>query len=215
MTPLRTLGATAIALAGLLVATFAASAAPATANVWLNVRTGPGLHFPVVDTLRPGQLVDASSCTRGWCRITQAGPHGWASANYLTFRAGPRHPHNPRPDFPDWPRFPDPPGFPDFPSFPDRPGFPGFPGGGGHFSEVCVYDGANFSGRERCVRPGQRHPALGRVWNDRISSVRIRGNARIELCRNRNYRGFCRTVTRSEPYLGRFLNNQVSSARVF
>ncbi len=66
----------------------AALATEATATTALNVRTGPGAGFPVVDTLTPGEVVDVTECqSNGWCYITHPGPDGWVSSTYLT--AGP------------------------------------------------------------------------------------------------------------------------------
>lgn len=55
----------------------------ATASV--NVRTGPGTQYRVVDTLYPGENVNIETCrSNGWCRITHTGPDGWVSARYLS-----------------------------------------------------------------------------------------------------------------------------------
>jgi len=61
---------------------FAAEAAATTA---LNVRTGPGTEFAVIDTLFTGERVDATECqTNGWCFISHdGGPDGWVSGRYL------------------------------------------------------------------------------------------------------------------------------------
>lgn len=59
-----------------------ASAAVATASV--NVRTGPGTNYRVIDTLRPGEYVAITGQSGGWCRVNQSGPNGWVSCAYLT-----------------------------------------------------------------------------------------------------------------------------------
>jgi uncharacterized protein YraI len=59
-------------------------AAPAEATASVNVRSGPGTSYRVVDTLRPGQRVDVSECSSsGWCLVEKSGPDGWVSRNYL------------------------------------------------------------------------------------------------------------------------------------
>ena len=59
----------------------------ATASV--NVRTGPGTQYRVVDTLYPGEQVNIETCrSNGWCRITHSGPDGWVSARYLSNDGG-------------------------------------------------------------------------------------------------------------------------------
>lgn len=69
-------------LAGLGFAT-PAEADQATASV--NVRTGPGTQYRVVDTLYPGETVNISTCrSNGWCLVEHNGPDGWVSARYLS-----------------------------------------------------------------------------------------------------------------------------------
>lgn len=109
--------AAGLSAAVLLVSVGVASAAVATASV--NVRTGPGTGYRVVDTLRPGQQVAVVDQRAGWCAVQQAGPNGWVSCAYLAnsvryrdYRDGPNvslsfgigvRPDRPRrPPQPDW-----------------------------------------------------------------------------------------------------------------
>lgn len=113
-------------LAGLtLLATVGtALAAPAVATGNVNVRTGPGTGYGVVDTLRRGEPVDVRQCQGSWCYVQKSGPDGWVSSSYLSRGGGwdddddhynprpPRPPHwdNPPPRPPHWnPRPPRPP----------------------------------------------------------------------------------------------------------
>lgn len=73
--------AAGLGAAVLLVSAGVASAAVATASV--NVRTGPGTGYRVIDTLRPGQQVAIVDQAGGWCAIRQSGPNGWVSCAYL------------------------------------------------------------------------------------------------------------------------------------
>jgi uncharacterized protein YgiM (DUF1202 family) len=74
------IAATATAI---LIGTSAASAAQATGSV--NVRSGPGTNFGVVDVLSPGETVNVGECrSSGFCYITHSGPDGWVSSRYLT-----------------------------------------------------------------------------------------------------------------------------------
>lgn len=68
---------------GLLLSAGAALADPAQATAAVNVRSGPGTGYGVVDTLYPGESVDVGNCQGGWCYIQHNGPAGWVSANYL------------------------------------------------------------------------------------------------------------------------------------
>jgi len=73
----------------LLFAALAFSALPlpvladATALTTLNVRSGPGAGYRVVDVLHRGEVVDVSGCRPGWCFVHTRHAEGWASAGYL------------------------------------------------------------------------------------------------------------------------------------
>ncbi|MBD8063976.1 SH3 domain-containing protein [Devosia sp. PTR5] len=138
----RKLIATGLAGLAMIATTAAASAAPAYATSNVNVRTGPGTGYAVIDALRRGEQVDVQYCRGSWCFVQKRGPDGWVSASYLD-RGGrpgwndhdgwnrpphwdPRPPrwdhHPPRP--PHWdPRPPRPPhhGYPR-PPYPTQPG---------------------------------------------------------------------------------------------
>jgi len=58
-----------------------ALAATATANV--NVRSGPSTGYGVIDVLSPGDRVDVTGQSNGWCEISMPGPNGWVSCSYL------------------------------------------------------------------------------------------------------------------------------------
>jgi len=55
----------------------------AVAATTLNVRSGPGTNYPVVDVLNRGQSVRMSDCRGGWCFVEHRGRNGWASQRYL------------------------------------------------------------------------------------------------------------------------------------
>ena len=73
-----------------LISTFAATmatqafAVDASATTALNVRTGPGTGYTIVDALYSGEVVEVTGCQNGWCSISHSGPDGWVSANYLS-----------------------------------------------------------------------------------------------------------------------------------
>ena len=60
----------------------AALAAVATSSV--NVRSGPGTGYGVVDRLSPGEYVNVNGRAGGWCAVSKPGPDGWVSCAYLT-----------------------------------------------------------------------------------------------------------------------------------
>ena len=56
----------ALAAGALMLSAGAASAAVVTND--LNLRSGPGTNYQVVDTMPAGARVNVLSCTGGWCR---------------------------------------------------------------------------------------------------------------------------------------------------
>jgi hypothetical protein len=77
---LITLGVAAFALACSTVGAFAATAY-ATSNV--NVRSGPGGGYEVVDNLRRGERVQIDRCRGSWCYVFSRATEGWVASNYL------------------------------------------------------------------------------------------------------------------------------------
>src|SRR4030095_9088104 len=56
-------------------------------------------------------------------------------------------------------------------------------------SHVCFFEDINFRGRYECFDPGDEIADLGRraSWNDRISSIRVYGVARVTVYRDINF----------------------------
>jgi uncharacterized protein YraI len=59
----------------------AANAAVVTGD--LNLRSGPGTGYNVIDTMPAGSRVDILGCTGSWCEVAFGGMTGYASASYL------------------------------------------------------------------------------------------------------------------------------------
>ena len=78
----RTLAAIGFAAVAFAV-TAPAQAAPGVVTGNVNVRTGPGVGYPAVDTVLYGEGVDIAQCKRGWCYISHRGADGWVSQKYL------------------------------------------------------------------------------------------------------------------------------------
>lgn len=104
-----------LAGAALLLSAGAALAYPGVATGSVNVRTGPGVGYPVIDQLYPGERVDIGSCGYGWCYVRHSGPDGYVSARFLSpsyrsppiYRAPPVYrPYYPPPYYPPYPRYP-------------------------------------------------------------------------------------------------------------
>ncbi len=199
------------------MAPLSGAADEAVATTHLNVRTGPGTSFAIVDTLFPGEVVDMSECqSSGWCFITHDGPDGWVSSRFLT-GAPSEGPLAGDCRFElritgDGPEFSIVCGDGTAPASDDGGG-----GGGAVVptgDQACFYDLPNFTGESFC-RGVTTLNNLPPAANDRITSVRLSGNARVRLCQDPGLGGFCRNVMSSEGQLGGLLNNQVSSLQVF
>ncbi|WP_052153660.1 SH3 domain-containing protein, partial [Devosia sp. LC5] len=99
-----------LAAFAVLATATAAMAAPAYATSNVNVRSGPGTGYGVVDTLRRGEQVDVQQCRGSWCYVEKRGPDGWVSANYLSAGGWDNGWNRPPPPPPTWnPRPPRPP----------------------------------------------------------------------------------------------------------
>lgn len=174
-----------------------------------NVRSGPGSSYSVVDTLHDGEVVEVVECNGAetWCRIKHPGPDGWVSRSLLD-AADPGDDEGSDIEFGMTIPLP----------------------GGGSISfgtpgyeapeqtlpkQVCVYDLANYAGSSICVQDGMSSNAIAGFWNDRVTSLRVFGGARIRLCQNNNFGGFCNVFATDVPKLGVPLNNKASSYQVW
>ncbi|MBY4894964.1 SH3 domain-containing protein [Rhodobacteraceae bacterium N5(2021)] len=199
----------------------AAVAENAVATTHLNVRSGPGTGFSVVDTLTPGEVVDMTECQpNGWCYVTHSGPDGWVSSSYLTAPSGAGVPGagcsfqlTIGPGGPEFsivcPGGVDALPIPAADDDEDEAG-PVVPTG----NQACFYDLPNFTGGSFC-RGVTRIDNLPPAANDRITSVQLSGDARVRLCVDPFMSGFCRNVNASEGQLGAIMNNEVSSLQVY
>lgn len=80
----------AVGIGGAVTLLSAGAALAAVATSSVNVRTGPGTGYGVVDVLHPGEYVSINGQTGGWCRVSKSGPDGWVSCAYLSNSGGPR-----------------------------------------------------------------------------------------------------------------------------
>lgn len=68
--------------AALILSAGAASAATITTD--LNLRSGPGTGYRVVDAMPAGAHVAVLGCNGAWCRVNWHGEVGYASASFIT-----------------------------------------------------------------------------------------------------------------------------------
>ena len=83
----RTIFVSALAL-GAVVAVPASAEIVATAMTPLNVRSGPGPEYSIVDTIPYRGQTTIIGCIRDslWCQVSHKGRQGWAYSQYLTAR---------------------------------------------------------------------------------------------------------------------------------
>jgi hypothetical protein len=93
----------------------------------------------------------------------------------------------------------------------------------GRNNSICVFEDTNYRGRYECFDSREEVSDLGRFtsWNDRISSIRVFGPARVTLYRDINFRGDRITIDGDMPDLRRLRmtssmswDNQASSLDV-
>ncbi len=200
------ISATLVALFGATVAASAANT-PAYAKSALNVRTGPGVNYNKVDTLYAGENVMVRECQRGWCYVDHSGPDGWVSANYLAQRGvtNPNIRSTPSVNFSM--TF----GARSGPSVSFSVGSGAAPAPAPVTPKVCFYRNQNYNGSSFCVAPGTSNNALMAGWNNSISSIRVFGGAKVQLCKNWNFSGRCAAYNTNIARLPNALNNKVSS----
>ncbi|MCC6918586.1 MAG: SH3 domain-containing protein [Alphaproteobacteria bacterium] len=91
--------AKAVGIGTVIAALTAGTAFAAVATSSVNVRSGPGTSYRVLDTLRPGEQVDIVGRSGGWCEVRKSGPDGWVSCNYLANDRYDRDRYRDRPSF--------------------------------------------------------------------------------------------------------------------
>jgi uncharacterized protein YraI len=82
-----------LSIAALAVAAFSGVAlaqSPVTATTDLNVRGGPGPHYPVIGLIGAGEAADLDGCLDGskWCRVVTGNGEGWVYSDYLSVDMG-------------------------------------------------------------------------------------------------------------------------------
>lgn len=69
--------------AGAFVVAGAGLASAAVVENDLNLRSGPGTGYRVIDVMPAGTYARVLSCGGSWCRVAYGGRIGYASASYL------------------------------------------------------------------------------------------------------------------------------------
>jgi hypothetical protein len=91
-------------------------------------------------------------------------------------------------------------------------------------SGACFFSDGNFQGNYFCLRDGERWPAMPPGFNDRISSIRVFGGARLRIFSDINFGGvsgmidhdvYDLRVFRLPEYPSKNWNDRISSIAVF
>jgi uncharacterized protein YraI len=193
---------------GFLLFSSTALAATAYPTTSLNVRSGPGTGYAVVNRLSPGERVNVDRCIPGfrWCHVQASGADGWVSSAYL--RDTRSRPLNQFAFSLNIPQL----GFTiglGQSGIVVRPGQPPQ-----QLARVCFYEHANYQGNSFCVREGQANARLGQTWNDKISSIRVQGGAQVRVCEHWDFQGTCRVYRGNVAFVGPGNNDIISSYRV-
>ncbi|KPC49413.1 M66 family metalloprotease [Amantichitinum ursilacus] len=78
---------------------------------------------------------------------------------------------------------------------------------------ICFYEHVNFQGASFCANADSNW--IGASWNDRVSSVRIRDGASVDLFQDINYTGAKLTLNADSPnFVALNFNDQLSSYKV-
>jgi uncharacterized protein YraI len=72
-----------LAAALVLAASGAGFAAPAKANANANIRSGPGISYGIVASLKKGEYIIVRSCTANWCKVTRPNKNGYVARSLL------------------------------------------------------------------------------------------------------------------------------------
>jgi hypothetical protein len=146
---------------------------------------GPGNAYDVVGEL-PGELrIRVDRCTYRWCLVHAEREKGWVSRDNVSFGQYPRG-HFTGPLF-DHPR-------------------------GG---VACFYEGENFTGASICVKAGKVvRDLLLYDLDNRYSSIEVQGSS-VMACRDRDFSSYCELIVESQPRMHGFLDDNLSSYRVY
>lgn len=154
----------------------------------LTLMEGPGYAYDVTGAVEAEARVYVDRCSKTWCQIHVHGQRGWVDLYALAFGQRPQPPFSgPRLNY--------------------KGGGPG---------TVCLYEGRNFTGNALCAGSGYVVRDLLLLHEDnRYSSVSIEGDVSVLLCRDRDFKSYCVRVNESQSRLHGFLDNNVSSMRVY
>ena len=158
---------------------------PAFSNRPLVLQEGPGSIYAVTGEIDADIAVRVYRCQRLWCVVEAQGQRGWTAKHHINFGMNSQ----------DWlGRI-----------------SPDYPEGG----TICLYEGTHYTGRSFCASTGQVFDDLKLWgWDNAISSIEVQGTS-AAICRDRKFQSYCERIIESQPVLDEFLNNNLTSVRVY
>jgi hypothetical protein len=163
-----------------------------TTDGWVNfdgaLYEGPGRVYPVVADVPARVRVRVTRCSERWCLIRYGRSQGWLPIEEVSFG-----------------QYPD--------GFLAGPRFPNMHSGSG---TVCFFTGAHYTGREFCAESGHVYKDLLLTgYDNAFASVKIGGAAEAMVCRDRNFRSYCKIIDVDTLHLEGLLNHAISSIRIY
>ncbi|MEO5807296.1 peptidase inhibitor family I36 protein [Devosia sp.] len=183
-----------LGLAALAIGALAGMTAPAMAgtHAWssaeLILLQGPGEGYDQTGSIAADEPILVDRCQRLWCQVHAGHEKGWTHLGLIRF------------------------------GLESRPGLTGprlnYASGGS--GQVCLFEGAHYTGSSVCL-------AGGVVYNDLLlghadnlySSIQVPPGASVTLCRDRFFKSYCARINEDQPVLQQYLNNAVSSIHVW
>jgi hypothetical protein len=82
-------------------------------------------------------------------------------------------------------------------------------------AKACFYEHINYEGQMFCENAGTTESIIDMAWNDMISSVKLYGGAKVQVCEHINFGGACSTWVADKPSVGQSWNDRVSAYSVY
>lgn len=76
---------------------------------------------------------------------------------------------------------------------------------------AILYQHRDYRGDRKRVRRGARVRYIGDLWNDEVSSAKVRSGCVLNVYEHRDYRGDHKTLRGRVPFVGRRWNDRISS----
>lgn len=162
-----------------------------TTDGWINytgvLYAGPGTEYPSTGNVAAGVRIRVDRCSKLWCQIHVGRQWGWLPLYNVSFGQRPS-------------------------GLLTGPRFPHWVGGG----TVCFFSGSNYHGAEFCVAPGHVYKDLKLIGRDNaFGSVKIDGAGSALVCRDRDFRSYCKVIDVDTAHLEGLLDHAITSIQVY